>query len=722
MTRSSFHYTISALLALLLYTTSNAISTDTLATQQPSVTIQNGQLTRGSQPFFPVGFVFGSSDAEMEQARAFGANSIHFETSPASLFPESAEKVSPDGLAKLKTSCDRARQHNLALFLLVNGHYLPGWVSKTAGGPPVDIAGKHIGLWFKHSIHNPVFQSMLERYWTLMATEFGTDGNIAAFVNWNEPGYGLDATPDGLRAYRQWLAKNYTDVQAMNQAFGTNFTSFDTVLPPKQPEDNRRFWYAWVQYNQHAFADFFAREAQIFHAIVPQVKITSKHPATALVGDAPACNDIVLQAATQDIYGCDDYNGSLFHYRDCMEVTRSLNPTGPVITFETRQQKSTPALPPPHAAMQLMAQIIGGCRGMFYFCFGNDKGYGFLNDQATPPSQRAEISKLFQLINAHQDVFAAPREKADIAVLLASPAVIQYGMGNDPTTRDEYTRRVSQTYDMIRNQHFAVDFISDRQLATKLGHYKLLVIPSLSIVAQGELASIAAFHAHGGRIIAFGNSLARDENFEPIPLPAFLGLKSRTPAPWSRGQMRLTSVAEALYPVFRTELIVQTPEIVNGLPMEQLIPGYIPKTNITSTALAGNQDAYPSIIQSTDGQVVYCAFDSLYSEGLSQLLGGIVHNIFGLPREVSATRGGEEAIELMTAINSSASVRSVVFANAGPNAGQWDVTLADHFTGKFIDIASGKRITVKQGRFSLSLPGYGYAVYRYQRKSASTAS
>lgn len=107
---------------------------------------------------------------------------------------------------------------------------------------------------------------------------------------------------------------------------------------------------------------------------------------------------------------------------------------------------------------------------------------------------------------------------------------------------------------------------------------------------------------------------------------------------------------------------------------------------------------------------------------MSQLLGGIVHNIFGLAREVSATRGGEEAIELMTAINSSASVCSVIFANAGPNAGQWDVTLADHFTGKFIDIASGKHITVKQGRFSLSLPEYGYAVYRYQRKSASPAS
>jgi hypothetical protein len=267
---------------------------------------------------------------------------------------------------------------------------------------------------------------------------------------------------------------------------------------------------------------------------------------------------------------------------------------------------------------------------------------------------------------------------------------------------------------MIRNQHYAVDIISDRQLAGKLSQYKLLVVPSLSIVTQPELATIAAFHAQGGKIIAFGKAFERDENFEPIPVPAFLGLKSRGPSPWNRGQMRLTSVVPELYPVFTTELSVQTPEIVDAVPMETLIPGYIPKTAITSTCLVGNQDAYPSVIQSTDGQVIYCAFDSLYSEGLSQLLGGMVQNVLSLKREVSATRNGEEAIELMEAINRSATVRSAIFANAGPNARTWDMTLADGYTGKLVDIATGKSITVKRGKFKLSLPAYGYVVCRYK--------
>jgi hypothetical protein len=128
-------------------------------------------------------------------------------------------------------------------------------------------------------------------------------------------------------------------------------------VPPSQPEDNRRFWYNWTTYNQQAFADFFASEKKVFHANAPQAKITSKHPVQAMMGDALFCNDIVLQSATQDIYGCDAYNGSLFHYRDAMEAARSMNQQGPVISFETCPQQSVPTASGRHASLQLMAQI-----------------------------------------------------------------------------------------------------------------------------------------------------------------------------------------------------------------------------------------------------------------------------------------------------------------------------------------------------------------------------
>lgn len=173
----------------------------------------------------------------------------------------------------------------------------------------------------------------------------------------------------------------------------------------------------------------------------------------------------------------------------------------------------------------------------------------------------------------NQAAFAAPRRPAEIAVLLSNPSTIQYDTGPDPTLRDEYTKRLSGAFDLIRNQHYAVDFIADQQLdGASLSRYKLLVIPSLSILTADELAVVQHLRDTGGKVLAFGHSLERDERFAPIPTPGFLDLKSRGPAPWSREQLRLVEVIPALNDFFDTEIVVQNPEIVDGRNVKVTVP------------------------------------------------------------------------------------------------------------------------------------------------------
>ena len=213
-----------------------------------------------------------------------------------------------------------------------------------------------------------------------------------------------------------------------------------------------------------------------------------------------------------------------------MEAARSLSGGGPVISYETRPQAGLKPLHPGLATLQLVAQIIGGCRGLFFFDWdANNRDHGFNNDIATPPPVRAELTRLFQLINTHQAVFASARPPAEIAVLVSNPATIHYGTGPDPAMRDEYTRRLAQTYDLLRNQHFAVDFIADSQLDSRLDGYRLLVLPSLSILDPAGLAAVERFQKRGGKLLAFGDALARDALFAPIPPPAVLG--PRLPRP-----------------------------------------------------------------------------------------------------------------------------------------------------------------------------------------------
>ena len=672
-------------------------------------------LYRKGKPFFPLGLVFGRTDADMQRAKAAGLNSIHQEYSIRDVFPNSPDELSQEGVRRIRNLHETARKNGMVLFPLLTGHYIPGWLAKIAGKAPHDINGRKIGLWFPYSIHDSIYRNTLKKFWETVAENVGNDENAPLFVTWNEPAYGLDASPAALNKYREKMRLEYKTVAAFNRAMKTEFEDFGSILPPACPDGNRTFFYHWYNYNAQAFADFFQWQKGILKQKAPGIKLSAKHPVTVLLGDALYCNDIVLQAENQDVYGCDAYNGSLLHYRDAMEAARSLSGGGPVISYETHAQAGIPPLKPENAPLQLFVQILGGCRGLFFFCNGEQPAFGLFSDKATPPPVREKLIRFFHLVNRNQDVFAAERAPAEIAVLQSSISNLHYGCDPVPSKRDEYTKRLSQTYDLIRNQHFAVDFISEKRLG-KLKNYKLLIIPSRTILTDSQLKQVGEFHKNGGRLLVFGGTFERDEFFagrnDP---PDFLGLKKREPAPWNRGQMRIVEVPDSLAPYFPTELIVQSPERVNPLPMEQAIPGYIPKTKLDAHIwLAANQDAYPSIVMSNDKQVVYCAFDSLYTTELSRLLGGILEKELGLRREMTVRRkGGEaEAVELLSSITRNGGERYVLLANSGPQKGEWEIQLAEPLNGACKDIVSGKEVLLKNGKFSIALDRYGFAALR----------
>ena len=151
-----------------------------------------------------------------------------------------------------------------------------------------------MGDWFEFSIHDPVFLSLLSLFWTTVANAVGQDPNTGAFVMWNEPGYGLRFHFRGVERLPRRLQGRYQNIEKLNTDFKTSFASFAEVVPPANPDAGRAAWYQWEIFNQETFADFFAREARIFHAAAPLAKMSNKHPAVVIAGGANSCNDVVL--------------------------------------------------------------------------------------------------------------------------------------------------------------------------------------------------------------------------------------------------------------------------------------------------------------------------------------------------------------------------------------------------------------------------------------------
>ncbi|MBQ0106143.1 MAG: beta-galactosidase [Armatimonadetes bacterium] len=672
---------------------------------------ENGRFYRDGKPFFPFGYVFGRTDEDMKRLKKAKANSVHTEFSFFDLYPEN-ENVSEQGIESVRDIFVNAQNNNLIYFPLLTGHYIPGWFSEKMKDheTPKDINGNPIGIWFVYSLHDRDFKNLLHDYWKVSAKEYASFDNVGAYVLWNEPGYGLDATSYSLADFRTYMKDKFITLGNLNSTCGTAFASFNDIYVPKTSQENRAYWYEWVYFNQKSFADFFKEEAKIIKENDPNAMVTLKNPIEVMSGDNKYMNNVSLMSEFQDFYGCDMYNGSPTKFRDAFEAVRSMSGKSPVITFEMHQQKGLTDKDPILSISQIVAQIIGGCRGIMYFHGGDEEGWGIWNDNTNPPEVREKIFELGEKINRYPEVFSSVRNKADIALLYSNHSLIQYGTDPSPVGRYKYGNLIEEIYSAVRNRHYALDLISDSQLKTGLKDYKLLIIPSYSILSKEETETVAEFHRKGGKIIAFSHSLEKTPYFEDSPIPSFFGLKSRSVAPWNADHIVLVDTIEELRPYMKGEMIVQEPELADGLPMEQNIPGYIVKTENTQTALVASQDVFPSVIQSNDGQVIYCAFLSTNSEGMGSLIDGLIEKRLNIRKEISVTdKKGNEATEIMTALCKDGDKNVIMILNPTKLEGTFTFSLRDIEKGEFLNIANGKKIKTADGKFTLKLKGGEYA-------------
>lgn len=67
----------------------------------------------------------------------------------------------------------------------------------------------------------------------------------------------------------------------------------------------------------------------------------------------------------------------------------------------------------------------------------------------------------------------------------------------------------------------------------------------------------------------------------------------------------------------------------------------------------------------------------------------------------------------MTALSGNLQKNVLMVANTGPNAGTWQMHLPQR-NGTMKNLIDGSIIEIKDGRFSLNLPGYGYAIWSMQ--------
>ncbi|EIP96431.1 beta-galactosidase [Opitutaceae bacterium TAV1] len=609
-------------------------------------TLENGTLLKNGAPFYPIGFVFGTTDAELAQARAMGANAVHFDIG-WNTAPNPGEL--PDAaLEKAREKIRLAAQWDIAVFPLLAGHYVPDWFqqkARDANATPLGNDGKKTGSWFPYSIHYPPLAEHIASFWRATSTMAQAEPNVISISLWNEPGYGgtwnrgdqfADYSPCGIDAWRSYLKKQYTSIAALNQAHATAFATWDDVRPPGNPaEHNRRAWLEWMRFGQDSFAAFFENERSIIRAAAPALLVNNKKQTNPWDrSTASSGTNWQKLGRSEDIFGINMYSGSLYGSRNILDAAASYADGKPVMIFEINTMPPSPDTRTPDTIRtQLWAPIAGGARGMFIFALIKNTEHGILGPKGADDEGRAEYTRVVTQISTHQRPLASPPLAGKIGVIYSTTAALQL-------TGDTVPRHATAAHSLWRNSHYQVDFIPEERSTDPalLARYALIVLPTAAVLPDASIAALRHWLETDTRrhLWAFSDTLSRTPDWEPLSLPPLLGINTRKPPIGDRATQQISNVDPTLENYFESDCQITGVEMVTTPEGDTsaIIPGAEVKTKTDARVLAWNSDSYPTILQTgPGGRVIYCAFNSESIPALRNLVEGITRDIIGIKPE-----------------------------------------------------------------------------------------
>jgi hypothetical protein len=366
-----------------------------------------------------------------------------------------------------------------------------------------------------HGPYRPLFYNL--------ADEAGI-ADLAAF--WD-----FDLSADSLAGFRDWLHTQYDDITALNREWGTDFATWEQVMPMltdaalRRDDDNFSAWSDFKAWMDVAFSRAVRVGTEAVHAANP----------TALAGlegtQPPGWGgyDYTLLAGAVDVM--ESYNGG-----NSIEIARAFNPGLVVLTTSFGQG--------PEEARNIWRHLLLGSRGLVVW----DEG-GVVAPDGTPgPRGRFLASVLHELRGGiAARLIAATPEVDPVAILVSPPSFRVHWLLERRADGIAWEKRDSET----EGGHATADRLALSravQLLTGLGvrplfvspvslargdlratGTRVLVLPQSIALSDAEVAAIRDFVGTGGLVLADGEPGLFDGHGRRRVSPALSGLSFRRP-------------------------------------------------------------------------------------------------------------------------------------------------------------------------------------------------
>jgi beta-galactosidase len=317
-------------------------------------------------------------------------------------------------------------------------------------------------------------------------------------------------------AFRTWLQARYSDLDGLNEAWGTTFwsqryTGWEQVLPPRAtptlPNPTQLLDFRRFSSDEH-LANFVA-ERDILRALSPGVPAT-----TNLICWGHTELDQWKWAGEMDIVSTDHYiiagdpTEPAAQTAYAADFSRSLAGGAPWLLMEhstsaVNWQPQNVAKEPGQLFRETLSHVARGADGVLYFQWrqsrsGAEKWHSAMVPHSGTDSKIwREVVALGASLKSLADV-AGERVVADVAILLDFPSGWAQEAPSQPSSEMTAFDEVRRWHTALWRLGFTVDVAHP---AADLSRYRLVLAPALYAVDDRSAANLHQYVASGGHLV-----------------------------------------------------------------------------------------------------------------------------------------------------------------------------------------------------------------------------
>ena len=334
--------------------------------------------------------------------------------------------------------------------------------------------------------------------------------------------------PETKRDWHAWLKAKYDTVDLLNERMGLRFwgqvvTDFNQVpMPMCAPAShNPALLTDWRRFSSDTCVAFVRMQAEILRELTPKIPVTTTiRPYATKLDNFDLADTIDFVAMDSDAaVGSKSAENAM-----SIAITRSLKKNGEAEGFWVMEQKAgnvawadANSLVRPGVVRLFSYQLLSrGATGLLYFYwrmprFGPEKFYGgvLTHDGLAKNRMFQEVMQFGAELQTLTPVLAGTQVQAEVAIIINPASDWALDQPQRPNKFFNQREHVQLFYTALHDRNILVDFARPTD---DLSKYKLVIVPSLHMLAGGE-ADVLRLYAHnGGTIVGTFNTGLVDEN------------------------------------------------------------------------------------------------------------------------------------------------------------------------------------------------------------------